>query len=67
MRSENYISLNDFYDELDLTNTGLGYELGWNIDRGYIEPKFSAQLDSDGKPCLVLDFETPPQSDYTNW
>ena len=67
MRSENYISLNDFYDELDLTNTGLGYELGWNIDRGYIEPKFSAQLDSDGKPCLVLDFEIPPQSDYTNW
>ena len=67
MRSENYISLNDFYDELDLSNTGLGYELGWNIDRGYIEPKFSAQLDSDGKPCLVLDFEIPPQGDYTNW
>lgn len=67
MRTENYISMNDLYDELELSNTAIGYEMGWNIDHGYIEPRFSAQLDSDGKPCLVLDFETPPTSDYAKW
>lgn len=67
MRTENYISLNDFYDEIGLTTTAIGYEMGWNIDHGYIDPRFGATLDSKGRPCMTLDFDIPPQADYQNW
>lgn len=58
-----YVSLNDFYYILGLPETSLGDILGWNIARGLIEPRISANIVQD-EPCIVLDFETPPQSDY---
>ena len=64
MRSEDYISLNEFYYEVGLDGVGAGYDLGWNIERGYIELEFSSQLASDGTPCLVVGFNTPPKYDY---
>ncbi len=64
MRSEMFISLNDFYYEIGLSETKLGNELGWHIDRGYIELEFSSQLTADETPCLVLDYQIAPQYDY---
>lgn len=67
MRNENYISLNEFYNEVGLDDVGLGYEFGWNIDRGYIELEFSAQLvDYNGKetPCIVVGFANAPDYNY---
>lgn len=64
MRSEDYISLNEFYYEVGLDGVGAGYDLGWNIEKGYIELEFSSQLASDGTPCLVVGFNTPPKYDY---
>ena len=64
MLSEMYISLNDLYSELGLDSTQLGRLLGWNIDKGYIKPTFSAHLADDGTACLSLDFEEAPQYDF---
>ena len=64
MLSEMYISLNDLYSELGLECTQLGRLLGWNIDKGYIKPTFSAHLADDGTACLSLDFEEAPQYDF---
>lgn len=64
MRSDMYISLNEFYDELGLSHISVGDDLGWNIDRGYIEIDFSSQLCDDGIPCIVLDYQVAPQYDY---
>lgn len=64
LRDEMYISLNDFYYELGLSSTGLGDQLGWNIDNGYIEPDFSSQLADDGTPCLVISYLVEPRYDY---
>lgn len=64
MRDEMYISLNDFYYEIGLTSTGLGDELGWNIDKGYIDPDFSSQLAEDGTPCLVISYLVEPRYDF---
>lgn len=66
MRDEMYISLNDFYYEIGLTPIGLGNELGWNIDKGYIEPNFSSQLAEDGTPCLVVSYLIEPRYDFCN-
>lgn len=62
MRDDMFITLNDLYDELDLTHIKLGDDLGWDIDRdGYIDLQFSAQLAEDGTPCLVMDYLVPPR------
>lgn len=64
MRDEMFISLNDFYYEIGLSGTDLGDELGWNIDRGYIDLDFSSQLADDGTPCLVIRYSLSPQYEY---
>lgn len=64
MRDEMYISLNEFYYEIGLNGIGIGDELGWNIDNGYIEPDFSSQLAEDGTPCLVIGYYVQPRYDY---
>lgn len=61
---EDYISLNDFYDELGLSFTRVGDDLGWHITKGLIEFSFSTQLVND-TPCLVLNYNVAPQHDYS--
>lgn len=65
MRYDSYVSLNEFYDLIGLDHIDIGYDLGWNIDRGYIELEFSSQLASDGTPCLVMSYRVAPQYDYS--
>lgn len=62
--SEMYISLNEFYYELGLRCTKQGNDLGWNIDDGLINVRFSAQIADDGQPCIVLDYECAPRYDF---
>lgn len=64
MRSELYISLNEFYAEIGLKPTKSGDHMGWNIDRGYIDIHFTPHLDDNGSPCLAIEFYTAPQYDY---
>ena len=64
MLHEGYISLNDFYDELGLGTSKIYDRMGWNTDDGLIELHFSSQLDENGTPCLVIDFEVPPKYDF---
>ena len=60
---EDYISLNDFYDELGLSFTKMGDDLGWNVEKGLMEFSFSSQLVND-TPCLVLNYNVEPQYNY---
>ncbi len=60
MRDEVRISLNEFYYELGLDEIEIGDNLGWDIDKGYIDLYFSSQLTPDGVPCLVMGHHRPP-------
>lgn len=64
MLNDGYISLNDFYYEIGLNSTKIGYDLGWVIDKGLIELNYSSQLSEDGTPCLVIDYAVEPRYDY---
>lgn len=64
LRNENYVSLNDFYNEVGLDRIRLGDELGWNIDDGYLELQFSSQLTDNDEPCLVIMYSVAPERDY---
>lgn len=67
VNGEDYISLNEFYYELGLDEVSIGDELGWNVTRGLINVDFSAQLDTDGVPCIVLDYTVAPKRGYNSY
>lgn len=63
MRSDNYISLNDFYYELDLNpiDPRVGDHIGWDIGKGlYIQLNFGSHLCEDGTPCISIDHVNAP-------
>lgn len=60
MLSDMSVSLNDLYYELGLDNIPIGEKLGWHVENGCFEIRFSSQLASDGTPCLVIGFDRPP-------
>lgn len=59
-----YVSLNEFYDALDLPHVELGDELGWNMDEGLVEVDFSAQMSDDGRPCIAIYYNVAPRYDF---
>ena len=62
-----YVSLNDFYDEIGLSPTKIGDDLGWNLDDGEIDVDFSSQLTEDGTPCLVIRYTVAPKYDFSDF
>lgn len=66
MLNHEYVSLNDFYDEVGLSHTEVGYALGWRVDKGKIVEHLSAQI-KDNKPCIVVSFENPPAHGYSDF
>lgn len=63
--AQDYVSLNEFYDEIDLDHTKIGDDIGWNTWRdGLIEIDFSSSIAKDGRPCLVLDYTVEPRYDF---
>lgn len=62
-----YVSLNEFYDEIGLERTSNGEDLGWNVGKGLIDIHFSAQVDEDGQPCIVIDYYVAPRYDYSKY
>lgn len=64
MLIDDYISLNDFYIELGLEGTEIGEDIGWRVDKGFVEVSFHAILDKHGVPCLAMDYHLAPYHDY---
>lgn len=67
LRDEMCISLNEFYYEIGLNPIGIGDDLGWNINIGYMELDFSSQLSEDEKPCLVMNYMVAPTYDFNRY
>ena len=64
MRDELSISLNDFYDELGLDRIKIGDDLGWNIDKGYLDISFSSRLAENDVPCIVINHSCLPTYEF---
>lgn len=56
-----YVSLNDFYDELDIPHIEIGDDLGWDYHfNGALRMDKYAKITEEGVPCIVLDYEVFP-------
>lgn len=54
------VTVNDFYDELNLQHTDLGDRMGWNTD-AIIKLHIGALVDENGNPVIVVGHENPPR------
>lgn len=62
--TNDYCSLNEFYDEIGLDATEMGSAVGWNVNNGLTEIYFSAQLADDGQPCVVVNYDPQPNYNF---
>lgn len=62
MRDDITITLNEFMTEIGLEpcDESIGENLGWDIEKGYIDLDFSSQL-VEGVPYLVIGHHNPPR------
>lgn len=50
---QRYVTVDDFYDLIDLHHTDLSHGLGWNMD-SLLEIEYLSILAPNGKPCLAI-------------
>lgn len=67
MLAHDYVSLNDFYDELNIPHVEMGDQMGWRVDRGLIEIDFGSQLADDDTPCVVIRYDIPPEYGFSSY
>jgi len=62
-----YASLSSFFDDVGLEATQYTDEVGWNqATDGVVEVKFSTTTSTDDRPCIAIEFATPPHPSYHN-
>lgn len=50
-----FVSLNEFYDIIELPYTTISSNIGWEVDR-LMELEFSSVISESGEPCLAFDY-----------
>lgn len=58
-----YVSLNEFYDELDIDHLDIGDTIGWNTGN-MIDIHIDGGISDDGRPCLVIMHNNPPKYNF---
>jgi hypothetical protein len=59
-----YASLSSFYDEIGLPPTPYSDTVGWNSLREMVDVQYSTVMSVDDRPCIAIDFVTPPYPEY---
>ena len=62
LAGEMFVSLNEFYDEVDADHVGVGDDVGWSPDTD-LDVQFDSIL-RNGKPCLTIGYFANPRFDY---
>ena len=62
LAGEMFVSLNEFYDEVNANHVEVGYDVGWSPDTD-LDVQFDSML-RNGKPCLTIGYFANPRFDY---
>lgn len=70
-RNEMYVSLNDFYDLLEIPRLPMAEDFGWTAEdtesNGNLPISTTAILAEDGTPCLCVEYDAMPRTDFRNF
>jgi hypothetical protein len=65
--SEMEVTLNEFYDLLEIPRKPIGDDLGWTVDdlnKGILPITYTAILNEEGEPCLAIDYDARMVRDF---
>ena len=65
LMSDHFMTVNDFYNELDIPTIGAGGMIGWKSDKEMMEIGFDSDVDKIGNPYLVLTYYNRPVPLYS--
>lgn len=66
MRSEDYVTVNNLYNEIGLGSIEIGDLLGWSIDRDDVEITYDSGIEVDGQPYVIVELKHLPRPLRTN-
>lgn len=58
---EGWMSINDFYDRLDLPGIELGNLVGWYAPHAILEVRYSSSMSPKNEPMLVMEYIVQPK------
>lgn len=67
--SEMYVSVNDFYEILGISQTRMGDDFGWNLDdtdKGRLPITLTSALTKNKRPVLFVSYDVSLRDDYRN-
>lgn len=64
--AKGFCSWNEFYEQLRLAPTEMGYELGWNRNNPLERIIISSCLHTDKTPMLAIDYKPRPYAEFYN-
>jgi len=64
INTQNYISLNEYYNAIGLDSVKDGDHMGWCIDNGLIELDYGTCLADNDEPCICLDYVRMPKPNF---
>jgi len=59
-----YTSLSEFYDRIGLPPTTYSDSVGWHSETGEVNVMISTTIAPDNRPCISIDFEKMPTTEY---
>lgn len=68
LMTDDFATLNEFYDLIGLPHSELGNDLGWNSrNNERVDVRFSSHLTEDSRPCLAISFDVAPKYEYNRY
>lgn len=61
LRNDMWLDLNDLYYAIGLPSTKLGNQVGFDMDKGYVQVDYTGTLTPEGQPCLSIDMTVYPK------
>jgi hypothetical protein len=56
-----YLPLNMFYEELGLESVEAGNDIGWSLDHGQLDIRFTTKLTDKDEACVVIEYRMVPK------
>lgn len=60
LRTEHTMTVNDFYNEINIPTVGIGHYLGWKLEQEDLEIRYDSDIDKNGIPYLILSYTSRP-------
>lgn len=58
--NDNYVTVNELYNELGVPTIGAGSLIGWYVDKEMLEITYDSDMDENGQPYVVLEYRNRP-------